>query len=110
MMAWYSVVPPLLRQSWPMFVGCLIGIGGANPNMYTRSVASELAKSKGWGQGEFSGALANMRALVSSVVPLVLARIYSWSTQNGRNWPGAAYQAVAVFNLLTEIVFRTVDV
>ena len=82
------------------------------------------AVAEGWGRGEFSGALANLRAVVSIVTPIVLGacarmyliilflchsaagNVYSWSTTGGRNMPALAYLLVSVCELGTEFVWR----
>lgn len=108
-MLWYSTVPVKLRTSWPMFVGAVLQLFVTSSTGYTKAVATEYAQAAKWGMGEFQGALANLRALTSSIIPLVVAAVYSWSKRGGRNRPGLAYQLVAVLSLVTEIMFRTLS-
>lgn len=108
-MLWYSIVPPAIRQSWPMFVGAAMQLFVSASPGYTKAVAAEYAKKAGWGMGEFQGAMANMRAVTSATVPLLLATVYAWSKRNGRSRPGLAYQLVAACGILTELLFRTLS-
>jgi len=108
-MLWYSTIPLALRQSWTMFMGALIGCPGWGATSFTRAIATAHAVSAGWGRGEFSGALANMRALVAVVTPLILGRVYAWSTTGGRKYPGLPYQLVALSGLATELVWRSLS-
>jgi len=103
---WYSTVPLHVKQSWTMFVGALIGCPGWNAHAFTRAAATSHASAAGWGRGEFSGALANMRALTAIIVPLCLGRVYAFTTSGGRNYPGAAYQLVALSGLFTEAIWQ----
>lgn len=106
---WFSTVPPMLKQSWPMFAGAVMHCLTVSQGMYSKTVAAEMATAANWGQGEYQGALANMRALASAVLPLVLARIYAWSKTGGRNRPGLTYQVVAVTAILNELMFRSLS-
>ena len=108
-MLWYSTIPLALRKSWTMFAGALIGCPGWGATSFTRAIATSHAVKAGWGRGEYSGALANMRALVAVVTPLILGRVYAWSTSGGRKYPGLAYQLVALSGLATELVWRSLS-
>ena len=80
-----------------------------------------LAASVGMGKGEFSGAFANLRALVVAATPLLYARVYAWGSSRGgkavgggegggaRRWPGAPYAVAAGLALVAEVLHRSLD-
>ena len=80
-----------------------------------------LAGSVGMGKGEYSGAFANLRALVVAATPLLYARVYAWGSSRGgnavggggggagRRWPGAPYAVAAGLALVAEVLHRSLD-
>lgn len=69
------------------------------------SLAVKAAITSGMGNGEFSAAFANLRAIVVGVAPLLYARLYAWGRR--ANSPGLPYFAAGAIALVAEAVHRT---
>merc|ERR1712166_316146 len=109
----FATVPRMFKKAqlnWvPMFLGILISSLGWNADTYVKSQASVHAEAAGIGNGEYSGMLANMRSVMSTLAPSLYARVYAWSTSGGRQMPGLAYLISALFKVVAELTFQSMS-
>ncbi len=102
--------------------GLLLGFIPTTPMQWTNGVLGFVSGSKehavkqllsgeaidaGFGRGELSGLLANLRALMVVVSSPIFSRVSLWGRANG--FPGAPLVAVTTIIMAAELVFRTVD-
>jgi hypothetical protein len=102
--------------------GLLLGFIPTTPMQWTNGVLGFVSGSKehavkqllsgeaidaGFGRGELSGLLANLRALMVVVSSPIFSRVSLWGRAKG--FPGAPLVAVTTIIMAAELVFRTVD-
>eukprot|EP00928_Gymnodinium_smaydae_P072362 TRINITY_DN55730_c0_g1_i1.p1 TRINITY_DN55730_c0_g1~~TRINITY_DN55730_c0_g1_i1.p1 ORF type:complete len:440 (+),score=95.66 TRINITY_DN55730_c0_g1_i1:62-1381(+) len=91
-----------LLMMFPM----LPGVNGAS-SIALKGVAQKMADGHGFGNGEFSAWINNLRALAGAVAPVVYAQVYSAFAKRGMN-PGHTFAVAGLLGaLLPEILLRT---
>lgn len=89
-----------------MMFPMLPGVNGSSATAL-KAVAQELANKQGFGKGEFSGWVNNLRALAGSVSPVVYAQCYAAAEKRGAN-PGHTFALAGVFGaILPQLLLRT---
>lgn len=103
-MTWYANIPWRVKQLWTMNVGSFLGSFGWQSGKYPQAVTINYAvKNCGWGRGEITAAINQLREIMAIVGPLIYARIYAAASGS---WPGAHYQFVGLLCFLTEVFGR----
>ncbi|CAE7211529.1 unnamed protein product [Symbiodinium microadriaticum] len=88
-----------------MMVSMLPGVNGASATAL-KAVAQDIATSQGFGKGEFSAWVNNLRALAGSVAPVLYGQVYAAAEKRGGN-PGLTFAlAGAVGALLPQAVLN----
>lgn len=88
-----------------MMVPMLPGVNGASATAL-KAVAQDIATSQGFGKGEFSAWVNNLRALAGSVAPVLYGQVYAAAEKRGGN-PGLTFAlAGAVGALLPQAVLN----
>merc|ERR1712232_1531092 len=95
------------KRAW-LFVGTvpimLPGVNGVSANAL-KGLATAIATAEGFGKGEFSAYCNNIRAIVSAVAPIILAKFYVWSNKKG--FGASTYWLVGLIaGVLPELLFR----
>jgi len=88
--------------STPLFLAALIpmlpGVNGASATAL-KSVANDIASVQGFGKGEFSAWVNNLRALAGSAAPVIYGQVYAAAEKYGRN-PGHVFALAGVLGAL----------
>jgi DHA1 family tetracycline resistance protein-like MFS transporter len=85
--------------------GVLGWVAGSKEHAVKQLLTGE-AIDAGFGRGELSGLVANLRALMVVIASPIFGRISLWG--RGRGFPGAPLVAVTVFTTAAELVFRSI--
>jgi len=67
----------------------LPGVNGASASAL-KALSSDLAAAEGFGKGEFSAWVNNLRALAGSAAPVLYGNYYAWARRRGV-WPGSVF-------------------
>merc|ERR1712216_715116 len=109
-LGYFATVPQWLKgQWWPMFLGLLVSSLGWNADTYVKAQGAVHAEAAGFGNGEYSAMLANMRSVMTSLAPTIYARVYAWSIASGRDMPGLAYLVSAIFKVVAELIYQSMS-
>jgi len=104
-MTWYSQIPWRVQKLWTMNVGSFLGSFGWQSGKYPQAIAINYAvKERGWGRGEITAAINQLREMMAILGPLTYARLYAYGSRTGN--PGLHYLFVAMLCLSTEIFGR----
>lgn len=112
-LAFFATVPQWFKNAtnnwWPMYLGLLVSSLGWNADTYVKAQGAVHAENAGFGNGEYSAMLANMRSVMTSLAPTIYARVYAWSIAAGRDMPGLAYMVSAVFKVVAELMYQSMN-
>jgi len=107
---YFATVPRGFKtQWWPMYFGLLLSSLGWNADTYVKARAAKHAEAAGLGNGEYNAMLANLRSVMTSLAPTIYTRVYQWSTADGRNYPGMAYLVAALFKVVAELFYQSMN-
>lgn len=95
---------PTATMQW---VNGVLGFVSGSKEHAVKQLLSGEAIDAGFGRGELSGLLANLRALMVVVSSPIFSRVSLWGRANG--FPGAPLVAVTAVIMAAELVFRTID-
>lgn len=88
--------------STPLFLGAMVpmlpGVNGASATAL-KTVQNQIATSQGFGKGEFSAWVNNLRALAGSAAPVLYGQVYAAAEKYGRN-PGHVFALAGVLGAL----------
>jgi len=76
----------------------LPGVNGASATAL-KTVQNQIATSQGFGKGEFSAWVNNLRALAGSAAPVLYGQFYAAAEKYGRN-PGHVFALAGVLGAL----------
>ena len=62
----------------------------------------------GWGKGETSGYMANLKSASAMMAPALFGSAYAWGTSGQRDFHGSPMLAGALVTLLSEAAFQAV--
>lgn len=91
----------LSPSSWlflSMMVPMLPGVNGASATAL-KAVAQDIAANQGFGKGEFSAWVNNLRAFSGSVAPVLYGQVYAAAQNRGRN-PGLTFFLAGILGAL----------
>ena len=85
------------------YLVCCMGVNGSNTHA-VKALAGALAIRDGYGRGEFSGWMMNMRAISTSACTLLYGAWYGWCADTGR-WTGSVWWLLGLLGgLLPQLV------
>jgi len=88
--------------STPLFLVAMLpmlpGVNGASATAL-KAVAQDLATAQGFGKGEFSAWVNNLRALAGSAAPVLYGQVYAAASKHGRN-PGHVFALAGLIGAL----------
>merc|ERR1719215_336577 len=96
-------------QAWCWLLFMIPMLPGVNAASATalKSYSSELARREGFGNGEFSAWVNNLRAIVASIAPMIYGQVYAFLEKAGMN-PGHTFALAGLVGALTpEILMQT---
>lgn len=100
-----------LAKSWIFLLGTAFMLPGVNGSSATalRSISVSLATKEGFGKGEFSAWVNNLRALAGSAAPMIFGNYYAWCVRRGVH-PGSVYMVGGALGaLLPEALLRLIS-
>jgi len=81
-----------------MMVPMLPGVNGASATAL-KAVAQDIAGNQGFGKGEFSAWVNNLRALAGSIAPVLYGQVYAAAQNRGKN-PGLTFALAGALGAL----------
>lgn len=88
-------------------VPMLPGVNGASASAL-KALSSDLASAEGFGKGEFSAWVNNLRAVAGSVAPFIYGNYYAWARRRGVPPGSVFFVAAAMGAVLPELLLRLV--
>jgi len=90
-----------LPRRWALYASMLLGSVGLARAQYSSSLRVARAVELGWGRGEFTGQMANLRAVLGVVAPVLYSGCFAALARRGAP-SGYAFLAPASVGLATE--------
>jgi MFS family permease len=79
------------------------------PSLLTLRVAFlQVGSDSGWGKGQISGMLANLKSVAFILAPQLYSGVYRATTTNGRKWHGSPMFVAALTALFSEVCIRMI--
>lgn len=99
------------RSGWLFVLGTLLQLPGVNgvSGVAMSALASDLASAEGFGKGEFTGMLSNLRSIAGIAGPGLLGRYIAWCRSKKYD-VGSAFVLLSIFScMLPELLHQSLD-